>query len=68
MAEHERRAVPPAAVQRVLQLGVERDAAQARLQAYLEGLAYGLGVDPARVAGLDEQTCELLLTPDASGQ
>ena len=62
--EPERRGIPePAGVELRLRFSAQK-AAEQRLADYVAGLSLALAIDPARVAGFDDDTCELLLVPE----
>ncbi len=62
-SDMQRVAIPASAVQRMAALHRERAELDARATTYLTGLVDALGIDIERVAGIDDDSNELLLLP-----
>ncbi len=60
----ERVAIPPHAARKLAALHRERAEVDGRATAYLTGLTDALGVDLARVSGVDDASNELILLPE----
>ncbi len=60
----ERVAIPPDAARKLAALHRERAEVDGRATAYLAGLTDALGIDLARVGGVDDASNELIVLPE----
>ncbi len=65
-ADHVRVPIPAAAAAELRARFTASRAAEQRLTDFLSGVVLAAGVDPLRVTGFDDATCDLLLSPEAN--